>query len=290
MKTQDTLFRALPLIAVIGAAATVNAQTVYLNETFESYALDSAPAADRVTAVTVTAGTGAIGTDKVANFNDNSASGGGALEYHAGASAVGSLYVAFDIANVSPSGTGNGTNPVIFGIGAWDDSNSIRLAANASRAFGVEFSAIGDANTLKLRVGGSAVASTTYDMGTALRVQIWANDHDTNSFSFTRPDTLATGTLAANSFIVFINDVEIGTSVTGYAMNTTSGNAGDTTGNATIGRYGFNTSSTTLANFYIDNIYATDGTMAIPEPSAFAAIAGLAILGIAGCQRRRRRS
>lgn len=288
MKTQDILLRTFPLIAALGVAATLNGQTVYLDETFESYAIDAVPTADRVTAVTVTAGTGAIGTDKVANFNDSSASGGGALEYHAGASAVGSLHVAFDVANVSPSGTGNGTNPLIFGIGAWDDTNAIKLGANASRAFGVEFSATGDANTLKLRVGGSAVVSTTYDMGSALRVQIWANDHDTNSFSFTRPDTLATGTLSANSFIVFINNVEVGTSVTGFAMNTTSGNAGDTTGNTTIGRYGFNTSSTTLANFYIDNLYVTDGTTAIPEPSAFAALAGLGMLGFAGCQRRRR--
>ncbi len=78
----NPITRLAPL-AGIGLAALLplgaQAQTVYIDETFETDTLSAAPADTaqrRALATTVVAGTGVIGTDQAARLNDSSASTG----------------------------------------------------------------------------------------------------------------------------------------------------------------------------------------------------------------------
>ncbi|MBP6865309.1 MAG: hypothetical protein KBC32_08580 [Candidatus Didemnitutus sp.] len=274
------------LITIMALSLAASAQTVYVNETFDTDTIGIAPTDSSLKTtnlVTVQAGSGLMGTDNLLRFNDNSASAGGAVEYNVGASAVGSLYASFNLFNNAHSGTGSGTNPIIFGVGAWNTGTGILLNANASRNFGLEFSANGTTSTLKLRIGGSAAYTTTYAPASVQSVQIWVNDHNTNTLTYTRPDNYQSATLAANSVVVYINNVLTGSSASGYTIQTL-GDGSD----ATMGRVGFNTSSSNLADFLIDDIYIASAAP-IPEPSTYAAIAGLAALGLCVWQRRRTR-
>ena len=285
----------LRLITLLGFAGLLipgaHAQTVYLNETFETDTLGSAPtdsAQYRTALTTVVAGNATIGTGgQVAELNDNSSSGAAQLEYNVGGSALGSLYVQFDLLNNAPSGTGSGTQPLIFGIGNWSTSTSALLGSTANRAFGVEFSGLGATSTLKIRVDSTAVFTGTYTMTALQTVKIFINDHDSNTLDYLMPGTSTVATLAANSAVVFINDSLFSTETSsGFAMSVAGTSGGNTTGNATLGRLGFDTSSTTINDFLIDNVYASS-ISAVPEPSTYAAIAGACLLGFA-CWRRRR--
>lgn len=272
-------FFVLPLIA--------SAQVIYVNETFDTDTVGSAPtdSAQRFSAqVLVQNGTGAMGTDRLAHFNDVNSSAG-ALEYNVGESALGALYVSFDLFNNNPSGTGAGTNPIIFGVGAWNSANSLVLNANNKRHFGLEFSANGTTQTFKIRIDGTAVYTSVYSPSEVQSVQVWVNDHDSNSLNYIRPDNYQTATLSANSVVVFINGVLQGASASGYGTNS---GLDLNVGNATMGRVGFNTSTTVVADFSIDNVYIASAAP-IPEPSTYAAVIGLAALGFVAFRRRGRR-
>lgn len=279
-----SLLRCLPLLAAASLPLSLSAQTVYLDENFDGGSLGSTV---NVAQVTVTAGSGAIGTDNVANFNDVN-SGGGDLEYNLGLSPVSDLYVSFDIQDIGHSGTGSGASPVIFGIGPWSTASGTLLGSNANRAFNIEFMQTGTTSTLKLRVNSTSILNTTYDTTGSNHVEVWVNDNDSTPLSYIRPDTSVSALLAANSFVVFINGSLLATETeSGFTMNT-SGN-GNTTGDATLGRLGFNTSTTTVANFYIDNLYASSVPSAVPEPATYALLGGIAALGLAIARRRRQR-
>jgi hypothetical protein len=252
----------------------------YINETFEDDTIGlgpSDPAQKSTNQVKVAAGTGAIGTDNVAHFNDVNSGVTGVLEYNVGASnTVGNLYVQFDLLNNAPVDTGTAANPIIFGVGPWSDSTSSRLGANANRAFSIEFYQSGATLTLRVRSNSTALVQTTYDMLALQTAKIWANDNDSTGISYIRPDTLATATLAPNSFVVYINDVLLpGFTDSGFGMNVSG--VGSTVGDATLGRVGFNTTTTALANFLIDNILVTDITV-IPEASSAALLLGGCLL------------
>jgi len=276
--------RNLVLAAIVPALAltplSVHAVT-YINETFEDDTLGAAPAdgAQKNTSqVTVAAGTGLIGTDNSAHFNDTNAAVAGNLEYNVGASnTVGNLYVQFDLLNNAPGSTGSAANPVIFSLGPWSNASGISLGANASRAFGVEFYQTGSSSTLKLRTNATAFVNTTYNMLTLQTVKIWVNDNDSSTLSYTRPDTAAVATLGANSFVIWINDGLVATETdSGFGMNT-GAVVGNTTGNTTLGRLGFSTTTTVLADYSIDNLLVTD-VAAIPEPTSAALVLGGTIL------------
>lgn len=281
------------LLALLGLAsllaAGLRAQAVYINETFEDDTIGVAPSSSaQKTAVQVltAAGSGVIGTDNVAHFNDTSTSGGGGLEYNVGASAVGSLFISFDLFNNAANATGTAANPLIFGVANWNSGSSTLLGSNANRAFGLEFYQTGSSSTVRIRVGGGVAHSGTYDMAAVIKVSIFINDHDTNTLDYVMPGTSTTATLNANSAVIFLNDALVGTeTAAGFVMSMDAG-SGNTTGDATLGRLGFNSSSTNTPNFLIDNLYASE-ISAIPEPSAAAALAGAAILGLAALRRRR---
>lgn len=268
-----------------------HAQTSYLNETFDAETIGNAPndaAVRRTGLVTVEAGTGLIGTDNVAHFNDTSTSAGGILEYNVGESALGSLYVSFDIFNNASGNTGSATNPLTFSIGNWSTSTSVLLNATATRSFALEISQTGATNTLRIRTAsGGILFQTTYDMAAVNNFKVFINDHSTTTVDYLIPDTTSVATLSADSAVIYINDSLVSGSVSsGFALNTTSA-SGYVLGDATLGRIGFNTTSSTTGDFLIDNIYASSIPSAVPEPSASAALAGLGLLGFAFWCRRR---
>lgn len=251
------------------------AQVIYLDEDFEGETIGQPPTnpvQKNAVQVAVAAGTGPFAGTNVADYNDTSSSGGGDLEYNVGASGLSNMYISFDLLNAAPGGTGTAANPIIFGVGDWNNATGTLLGANASRAFGAEFYQTGASSTLRLRVAGTAVYTSTYSMASIQSVEIWVNDDDLNTLAYTRPDGLGAASLAADSFVVYINGTLAGASATGYTMNSAV-----TAGDSNLGRLGFNSSSTTLTHFTLDNIYVAD---AIPEPStaAFLAMAGVSVL------------
>ncbi len=268
------------LLAAILSAATLlplGAQAVtYINETFEDDTIGVAPsdaAQKKVSQVTVEAGSGLIGTDNMAHFNDASSSVTGNLEYNVGGSAVGNMFIQFDLLNNLPGNTGSAAQPVIFGVGPWSTATGIQLGANGSRSFGAEFYQTGSSSTLKLRTNGAVALNATYNMAALQTVKIWVNDDDTSTLSYTRPDNTSAATLGANSFVVWINDALLaGEADSGFGLNATN-----TVGNATIGRLGFDSTTAAVTDFSIDNLLVTDVT-AVPEPSAAALLSSGAIL------------
>ncbi len=263
-----------------------HAQTIYLNETFETDTVGVAPtdsALYRTALVTVVGQTAPLTSGNAARFLDDSTSAGGILEYNAGSSGLSSLFLSFDVANNAPDNTGSAANPLIFSAGNWNDSSAVRLNANGNRAFGLEIYQTGETGNLRIRVGGSTVHSGTYAMGAVNNFKIFINDDSTTTLDYLAPGA-GLATLAANSVAIYMNDSLLGGGSIG--LNEVA-SAGYVIGDSTLGRFGFNTSSTGLADFLIDNVYASS-VSAVPEPSSCAALAGLGVLGLAGLRRRRR--
>lgn len=284
--------KALPRIIILAVATLLPLSTravVYVNETFEDDIIGSGPsdAAQKVTnQVTVVAGSGVIGSDNALRFNDTSSTAGGYLEYNVGTSnTIGSLYVQFDLLNNAPGSTGGAANPCIFAVGPWSAASGVTMGAAANRAFGVEYYQTGSSSTLKVRSNSTALATATYSMSALQTVKIWVNDNDSATLDYLRPDNSSTATLSANSFVIWVNDALVGTeTASGLGMNGVG--VGSTVGNTTLGRVGFSSSSTTLADFSIDNVLVMD-PIAVPEPSSAALLLGG---GLALCWFSRRRT
>ncbi len=234
-------------------ATTEKSGTVYLHETFESYDVDGEPGADelqRVKLVTVVDGGGKVGSGKVAHYNDDDTEDGGAMEYNVGESALGSMYIEFDALN-NDTAKGDKNSAVIFGVGPWEEGRPLTLNAKSKRAFGFEMY---QQKNLKLRVGDENVASVKYDSAAAFNVKIWANDHDTNTLTYKRPDNGETATLGRDSVVVWLNDALMeGLEASGTAMHKDI-----TEGDAVIGRAGFSSASTKVADFLFDNLHIED--------------------------------
>jgi len=239
--------------------------TVYLHETFDDYEIDSVPKTpqlQRVDKVTVVDGGGRTGSGKVARFDDSDDSQGGAMEYNVSPSALGSMYVEFDALNNDPA-KGDKSSTVIFGVGPWATGKSLMLNSKAKRAFGFEMY---QQKYLKLRVGDSPVADFKYDSSAPLNVKIWVNDHDKNSLSYKRPDSGETASLNADSVVVWVNNSLLGKlDASGSPMNREI-----TEGDAVIGRAGFSSSSSKVADFLIDNLHIENpsGESTSTTPSA----------------------
>ena len=229
--------------------------TVFLHETFDDHDIDSAPevsALERVEQVTVVDGGGKAGSGKVARFNDSDTEELGAMEYNVGESALSSMYVEFDAIN-NDAAKGDEKAVVIFGVGPWGSGRDLVVNSKAKRAFGLE---IYQQKVLKLRVGAEPVAEMEYDPKAAFNVKIWANDHDTNTLEYKRPDNGEAVKLKADSVVVWVNNSLIGKlEATGCAMHNEI-----TKGDAVIGRVGFSSSSTKEADFLFDNLSVKDPT------------------------------
>jgi len=261
-----------PFLALLMALIVPSAQaTDLLSENFDglttSVAIPTVPVATSVNGVkasgqvTAIAGVTAIGSGgKVAWLNDVGTSSG-QLEFNAGASGQTTLAVAFDLYNnATPSATG--TQPINIGLLAWNSAVATAGGSAAKRIAAVTFNQFGSLTTPVFSVQGNGTVYTgSYAVGTKQSVKIFANDHDTNSINYIGPDS-AFRTLGANSFSVFLN----GTFVVASAFNpTATDNAAVLlTGNSNLGRLGFNTSTTNLGNWLIDNVVIADITAAVP--------------------------
>ena len=240
----------MPANPVTLTANYTDSASVYINETFEGGTLGAVLATNQTTVVS---GSGLIGPDKVADLNDsstNSSIGAGYLEYNAGASAPGAMYISFDLLNINPLGGTTASNPITFSVGLWTNAAGAKLNANAVRAFGIEVSHDGTASNLKLRRNSTAIYTNSYNPAALLSFKIWVNDNDTNTLSYTRPDTGASATLGADSFVVYLNNALLGVTAAGYTNHYTV-----SAGNAVLGRLGFYTATTTISDFQMDNLY-----------------------------------
>ncbi len=234
-------------------SAETQQKRIYLHETFDGFDVGSVPKVSqlqRSDKVTVVDGAGRTGSGKVAHFDDSDTELGGAMEYVVGTSGVGALYVEFDAINNAP-GKGDKSSAVIFAVGPWGEGKSLMLNSKAKRAFGFEMY---QQKYLKLRVGDDSVADFKYDSSAPFNVKIWVNDHDSNTLSYKRPDNGEAVTLNPDSVVVWVNNALFGKlSAAGSPMQSEV-----TKGDAVLGRVGYSSSSTKVADFLFDNLHVED--------------------------------
>jgi formylglycine-generating enzyme required for sulfatase activity len=250
----------------------VYGQTTYVNENFDSYTAGTqvplnpptgAIAVQQVTNVTANGTSFAGGGNvNVANYNDSSSSSG-YLEYNVGASPLGNMYISFSLLNNAPSSSGLLT----VGAGNWTDATGAQVTSSSKRSFSIEFNqGAGATDTIKLRNGiqdvqtNNLMYTATYNTAAIQNIQIWANDNDTTPLQYLAPDGSGIQMLYPNSVVIYDNNALIGAeTASGFAMSNVNG-AGNTTGNATLGRVGFYSTTTSHANFLIDNVVISDWT------------------------------
>jgi hypothetical protein len=277
-------------LAFAGAAVLpVCAQTTYINENYDGLTPPAAPVVGLPTAavkqISSAVPNGVIGggSGAVAWFNKTLSGTGnsGYLEYNAGPSALGSMYISFDLYNNAPSVAT--ANQMTFGVGAWNaTTGSGALNSSASRTFAMDFyqGTIKNSMTLRGTNNQSFASNVAYAANNLEQVQIWVNDNDATSIQYLRPDNSAIATLGANSVVFWINGQLVGTEAdSGYVYNSGAN------GNATLGRLGFTATTANLGNFLIDNLNVASWSV-VPEPGTFA----LTACGLAGLLVLRRRS
>jgi hypothetical protein len=285
MKLHITYITALSLAF---ATAAVHAQTTNINQNYDNLTPPASPGSPALavrTAYVISTATNIVtgGSSGVAVlFNKNTATQSGYLEYNAGGAALSNMYISFDLANNAPSASI--TQQVTFGVGAWNSGSASVLNSSANRFFAVDFYQ-GLRNDMTLRGAGnlSLTSGVTYAANYLEHVQIWANDNDTTSINYIRPDNSAVATLGPNSVVFWINNALVLNETDGGYAFTNAAN-----GNATLGRLGFTVTSANQANFLIDNLLATDVAV-VPEPSTLL-LCSSGLLGLLAVVRRRQRA
>ena len=271
-----------------GTGSTIlnlNVVEPYVYETFENYT--SGVAIPLVTPSSTASGikavgqvTGSVGNSiiggvggKVAWFNDVSTATGftGQLEFNAGASGQSYLAASFELYNnATPSASAGSALSVAFA--AWNGANATAASSNIRKIVSLEFNQFGSLTTPAWYVKRSGATSTAYTgsyaVGSKQTVHLFANDHDTNTINYVGPDGNVR-TLSSNSFAVFLNRNFIGS----YAFQANATGADGTTvltGNSNLGRFCFNTTSSDLGNWLIDNVVVSDipTDVVIPAPAA----------------------
>ena len=264
--------------------ATLNLNVVepYVYETFEGYTSGSTiplvspsnttsgiKASSQCTAI---AGNNIIGGSggKVAWYNDPSNTSSANLEFNAGASGQSYLAASFELYNNAiPSASAGSALSVAFA--AWNGANATTAGSNIKKIVSLEFNQLGSLTTpawYVKRSGTTSIAYTgSYDVGSKQTVHLFANDHDTNMINYVGPDGNVRP-LASNSFAVFLNRNFIGSYA--FQANATDGGTTVLTGNNNLGRFCFNTTSSDLGNWLIDNVVVSDmpTDVVIPAPAS----------------------
>ena len=228
---------------------------IHLHETFDNKPAGVLKAEDplkRVKQVAIINGDGKVGSDQVAHFHDSSFEDGGSMEFNVGSNGLGGLLIEFDLLNNAPNDRPDNKSVIIFGVGPWNPANSMLLSSNAKRACSVEFTQTGMGAAVVLRSGQTTMTRRSYDASIAQSIKIWVNDHDVNTLSYARPDNGAETLLDPNCFVVWVNNELVGLE-SGFPMQ-----ASKSTGNQTLGRVGFCSTTQNTVDFLIDNIHVED--------------------------------
>ncbi|WOO41220.1 PEP-CTERM sorting domain-containing protein [Rubellicoccus peritrichatus] len=236
-----------------------------------------------VTGANNPAGGGVVGNNGVQIFDNNASAAG--LEYNFvgdTASQISALRIDMDFANIT-TGAGDGVN-INLGAGEYNSSTSLRMNASSRRFMEVRFEE--DATVDFISASGSSSANNALVAGQNT-LSIFINDFDSTSITYTRPDTGASATLAANSVAYFLNAGDVANRVffeTLLDLNdpTIGGTVGTTENN--FGRFGFATNTSSIGlNYNYDNLAVS----IVPEPGTYAGLAGVAALFLVALRRRR---
>lgn len=179
----------------------------------------------------------------------------------------------------------NKTGPILFGVGQkTGNSGGPDLNSSGNRLTTINLNSSG---TALFQAKGASNLDETFNVDSSnsgdsqffYNLDMFINDFDSQSISYTSPETGSSATLAANSVVFYLNDTIVGTSafsgtVGGSDVNTTEGN---------IGRFGFNgfKEDEGIVTHY-DNISVD----IIPEPGTYALLFGALALGFAAIRRR----
>ncbi|GHB97851.1 hypothetical protein GCM10007047_12200 [Cerasicoccus arenae] len=159
-----------------------------------------------------------------------------------------------------------------FGVGLYDASTAATLNTSGNIFLELRFGSDG-----VFRVVGSAGSSSeSLTVGQAYALSLFVNDSDTLSIDYLAPGG-GTVSLASNSFAVYL----------GNSLVRTDGLVnGALTGDSNLGRMGIDSFTThdgidyTFDNYVVSTI--------VPEPSTYAMIAGVMVLGLVTLIRRRK--
>jgi autotransporter-associated beta strand protein len=254
----------LPLICISGlfSLSSAHAQQVWLNEAFSSYtngqALNSSNSPQLITQSGSPATYTTITNDggNVARYRKTTTTSGSQPAFSFSPTnnvvARSSGYVTFKIKQ-NVDGTMSTANTFFMGIGNSNLATSVSSSAN--RLIHLAFNQSGvAASTLSVASAGTSIVNSfSYNNSTSFaRVQIWFNDSDTASLSYTNPSGVSTN-LLTNSFVVYLDGVLVTTTNSGNAPITGAGGA-----NLAIGKIGFGTASGSAVDYSFSDIYAAD--------------------------------
>ena len=254
------------------SAASAQAQTPWLNETFVGYTNGQALTNSLSTQLITNSGSPSLYTTitnesgNTARYRKTTISGGSqpafALSPTNTMTARSSGYVTFKIKQNVDTSISN-ANSFFVGIGNTNLGTSVSSTAN--RLIGVSFKQSGtSANTLSVDSAGTGVVSSfSYNSSTSFgRVQIWFNDSDVSALSYTNPSGVATN-LQTNAFVVFLNGVLVTATNSGNAPLTGAGGT-----NLNIGKIGFGTGSSSSIDYSFADIYAADSAPGVTNAPA----------------------
>ena len=254
------------------SAASAQAQTPWLNETFVGYTNGQALTNSLSTQLITNSGSPSLYTTitnesgNTARYRKTTTTGGSqpafALSPTNTMTARSSGYVTFKIKQNVDTSISN-ANSFFVGIGNTNLGTSVSSSAN--RLIGVSFKQSGtSANTLSVDSAGTGVVSSfSYNNSTSFgRVQIWFNDSDVSALSYTNPSGVATN-LQTNAFVVFLDGVLVTATNSGNAPLTGAGGT-----NLNIGKIGFGTSSSSSIDYSFADIYAADSAPGVTNAPA----------------------
>ncbi len=239
---------------VTQAIVTPDQANLHFREDFETYAINAKPTATWQLATNVVDATTSLGTGLALALQDTSTTTAGGYEVNLAPDAdsqLSQVHVRFNLRNLAPAQTEAGA--LHFSLGRFNASTSATLNAAANRSCALEFNRTG---TVNLRINGAVqpAAFNTYDRSVAHQIELFVNDHETESIAYVRPDLGAAAQLGPNRVVVFINGL--------YFSEATLHNPGGTSGQSTLGRLGFYSSTTDTIQMVADNIFVG----AIPPP------------------------
>jgi PEP-CTERM putative exosortase interaction domain len=228
-----------------------------------------------VSGVNNTAG-GGVGNAVQIYDNDSGAAG---LEYDFVGSTgeqLSAFQISFDFSQNS-AGAGN-SEEIYFGAGEYNGTSSTRMNANARRFFEVRFMEDG---TLDIVSSSESSTGNSINLG-GNTIQIFVNDYDSQTVTYTSPETSTGVALAANSVAYYLNGTLLLSTTLDTADATVAGTVGTTENN--FGRFGWYSGTTAVGNDYIfDNISLST----IPEPSSVTMLIGLGSIALILTRRRR---